>query len=655
MENAAGEPLLNLGRYEVVRELGKGAMGIVYLAKDPLIGRLVALKTIRLSPNTDDEETREFQQRFIREAQAAGILSHPCIVTVHDIGQDDESGISFIAMEYVEGPNLKEMIQQGKPLDFNEIGEIVAQVAEALDFAHAKGIVHRDVKPANIILCGPSRIKITDFGIAKIASSVANLTSTGQFLGTPNYMAPEQIKGTPVDGRTDLFALGIVFYECLTRRKPFGGDSLTSISYKIVHEPFLLLREVNPDIPEGFEAIVAKCLAKEPANRFQRGKDLAEAIRRVLKGEPAVPEPFLRADTLIARDPEERIQTMELPFPEAGGAPPPGLLSSAVQQTGGRARRVLAGTLPGVRAKLTRIPRLSLRTRLPVPVFAGIVGLLSLLVGLTLFSLYRQRVYVPAVDARRESQVQEEKRLRVEAEELLRAGNVEGGYAKYLELQRVAPNSRWVRDRIAKLERIRLADMTYKQRIEEAAGKLQLGKDLYDQKKFGDAIPMFEEAFHLNPNLEDAVNYLRMTREQLSMQQMHTEKQAPMLGTTSTRATPLPAGTSRTLTQPSGLQTLFNSPIADGYIAVKMNGNSLVQENLWEQQRRGLTRKKNPRSIDVYTEIVPQTADLDVWVVIPSLQISEHRVVHTAFQPGVVHKLIVTLDAPTRRLQFQLT
>ncbi|HWS70564.1 MAG TPA: serine/threonine-protein kinase, partial [Thermoanaerobaculia bacterium] len=259
---------MKLGRYEIVRELGKGAMGIVYLAKDPLIGRLVALKTIRIAAHADDDEAKEFQQRFIREAQAAGILNHPAIVTVHDIGQDDTTGTSFIAMEYVEGQNLKEVLSQGRTLSFEQIGDIILQVAEALDFAHSKGIVHRDVKPANIILIEGNRAKITDFGIAKIASGGANLTSTGQFLGTPNYMAPEQIKGAPVDGRTDLFSLGICLYECLTRRKPFGGDSLTSISYKIVHEPFPPLHEINPQIPDGYEDVVANCLAKDPSKRY---------------------------------------------------------------------------------------------------------------------------------------------------------------------------------------------------------------------------------------------------------------------------------------------------------------------------------------------------------------------------------------------------
>src|SRR2546423_3784620 len=301
---------VKLGRYEVVRELGKGAMGIVYLAKDPLIGRLVALKTIRAAMHADDDETKEFQQRFIREAQAAGILTHPSIVTVHDIGVDEPTAVSFIAMEYVEGQNLKEVLAQGRPLPFEQVGDIIAQVADALDFAHAKGIVHRDVKPANIILIDGNRAKITDFGIAKITSG-GNLTTTGQFLGTPNYMAPEQIKGAPVDGRTDIFSLGICLYECLTRRKPFGGDSLTSISYKIVHENFPPLLEINPQIPDGYEDVVAHCLAKDPSKRFQRGQEVAAALRSVVRGErPARAEPLLDDITVVTRD-RERLPTIE--------------------------------------------------------------------------------------------------------------------------------------------------------------------------------------------------------------------------------------------------------------------------------------------------------------------------------------------------------
>jgi len=266
-----------LGRYEVLNELGKGAMGVVYLAKDPVIGRLVAVKTIRTSQmGDDDSESREFRERFVREAQTAGILSHPNIVTIHDIGEDTESRTSFIAMEYIEGRNLKTLLADKKKFTWDEVADLIAQIGEALDYAHRKGIIHRDVKPANIILTTDGKVKITDFGIAKVASS--NLTTTGQFLGTPNYMSPEQVSGAPVDGRSDIFSLGVVLYEMLTNRKPFQGDNLTAISYKIVHEDFTPPGDLSPEVPHEFNPIVARAMAKDPWNRFQRGKDMALAL-----------------------------------------------------------------------------------------------------------------------------------------------------------------------------------------------------------------------------------------------------------------------------------------------------------------------------------------------------------------------------------------
>ncbi|MBL8112600.1 MAG: protein kinase [Acidobacteria bacterium] len=259
----------------MVRELGKGAMGIVYLGRDPVIGRLVALKTIRVAVD-DDAEMREFSERFLREAQAAGILSHPNIVTVHDVGEDPGTKTTFIAMEYVEGKNLKQLLQEKTPYPFERVAEIIGQVAEALDYAHRKGIVHRDVKPANIIITPEGQVKITDFGIAKIEKS--NLTSTGQFLGTPNYMSPEQVTGETVDGRSDLFSLGVVLYELLTRKKPFTGENLTSISYKIVHESFTPPETYDAALPPEFGPILQKALAKDPAVRFQRGNDFALSL-----------------------------------------------------------------------------------------------------------------------------------------------------------------------------------------------------------------------------------------------------------------------------------------------------------------------------------------------------------------------------------------
>jgi len=262
-------------RYEVERELGKGAMGVVFLGRDPVIGRRVALKTIR-ADGDDSSDTREFTERFLREAQAAGTLSHPNIVTIHDVGEEVETGTSFIAMEYVEGKNLKQLLKDKVSFSYDRIAEIVISVGEALDYAHRRGIVHRDVKPANIILTTDGTVKITDFGIAKMESS--SLTATGQFLGTPNYMSPEQVTAEIVDGRSDLFSLGVVLYELLTKKKPFAGDNLTSISYKIVHEEYPSPQTYDAAIPADFNPILARALAKDPAARFQSGRDFVKAL-----------------------------------------------------------------------------------------------------------------------------------------------------------------------------------------------------------------------------------------------------------------------------------------------------------------------------------------------------------------------------------------
>src|SRR4051812_45993533 len=432
---------MKLGRYEIVRELGKGAMGIVYLAKDPLIGRLVALKTIRPSSHADDEDTREFQQRFVREAQAAGILNHPSIVTVHDIGQDEPTGMSFIAMEYVEGQNLKEVLAQGRPLSFEQAADIIAQVAEGLDFAHAKGIVHRDVKPANIILLEGNRAKITDFGIAKITSGAANLTTTGQFLGTPNYMAPEQIKGTPVDGRSDIFSLGICLYECLTHRKPFGGDSLTSISYKIVHEPFPPLQEANPTIPDGFADVVGFCLAKDPVKRYQRGKDMANALRAVIRGERPTRsnEPLFADATVVTRADREKQMTIEIPFPEAQSAAAPGEASPQLDTNPAAAKPAAATaakpvtktksaavdwkkTWNGLVASAPGLRKLSWKSRINPIVFAAIAAIPLIVLAVVMLVMRSKQVAVPVVDKVAEAKVAKERKLRIEANRVLHEG-----------------------------------------------------------------------------------------------------------------------------------------------------------------------------------------------------------------------------------------
>jgi len=258
-------------------------MGVVYLAKDPVIGRQVALKTLTLP--TDPEEIEEFHQRFLREAQAAGILNHPGIVTVHDAGVDEKTGLSYIAMEYIEGRSIKDLQASSYAFTYSEVARIGNAIAAALDYAHSKGVVHRDIKPANIIITTQGNVKITDFGVARLESS--NLTATGQFIGTPNYMSPEQITGTELDGRSDLFSLGVVLFELLAGTRPFVGSSLTEVSYKIVHGPRPIPSQARPGVPPAFNPIVLKLLEREPEKRYARGADAAkalDALRRVLTG-----------------------------------------------------------------------------------------------------------------------------------------------------------------------------------------------------------------------------------------------------------------------------------------------------------------------------------------------------------------------------------
>ncbi len=681
-------PQLKLGRYEVVRELGKGAMGIVYLAKDPLIGRLVALKTIRPAAHSDDDDTKEFQQRFVREAQAAGILNHPSIVTVFDIGQDEVSGVSFIAMEYVEGQNLKEVLSQGRPLNFDQIGDIVAQIAEALDFAHSKGIVHRDVKPANIILLDSYRAKITDFGIAKIASGVSNLTSTGQFLGTPNYMAPEQIKGTPVDGRTDIFSLGICLYECLTRQKPFGGDSLTSISYKIVHESFPPLHEINPRIPDGYQDIVALCLQKEPAKRYQRGKDVAAAIRALIRGEIPLrpPDPALEEATIITNSRERPpVPTLEIPFPEAASVGTDAYsATTAAAVAAAEANAEAAGPMPasGTQRK-TRpaTPDFMRRTldgvrayplwRLPIlpAVFFSIIAVAGLLLVLSVYSIRKKVPDVPKVDTFQEARVAKERKLRLEAEKALREGRVTDAYAKYAELNKLAPSSAFVNTVMEKLSRIRQQDEITRQQAAQAKQFFDQGMSLYNSKQYGPAIEAFQQSFHLDPNSEETAKFLKLAQQgdeavrQAKVEALRT-KTLPKTGTqatqTQTTQTPAPGkrivpGPVATGQQPAGLvqfTTYFNSPIADGYVMVKVGVDVVAHENLYEERR--LFHRHVNRIVNTSVTIAPKNTDVEIWVVIPSQQINEHSKIRGNFAPGSAHRLVVNLDARTKQFTYQL-
>jgi eukaryotic-like serine/threonine-protein kinase len=276
LANAGVKP--TLGRYEVSGELGRGAMGVVYKGEDPKIHRTVAIKTLRLS-DFEEDVVGELKERFFREAESAGLLAHPNIVTIYDCGEEHD--LAYIAMEYLEGEDLDKFTQKGSLLPLRDTLFIVAHVAEALDYAHSKGIVHRDIKPANIMRLRETKdIKVTDFGIARITSS--SKTKTGVVLGTPSYMSPEQVAAKKVDGRTDIFSLGVVLFEMLTGQKPFDADSLTSLMYKIAREQHPAPRSINPRIPQIVEKIIDKALEKDPGKRYQKAGMMAEHLRKVV-------------------------------------------------------------------------------------------------------------------------------------------------------------------------------------------------------------------------------------------------------------------------------------------------------------------------------------------------------------------------------------
>ena len=635
-------------------------MGIVYLAKDPLIGRLVALKTIRPAANYDDDEAQEFQQRFIREAQAAGILNHPSIVTVFDIGQDEPTAMNFIAMEYVEGSNLKEVLAQGRALSFDQIAEIIAQVGDALDFAHSKGIVHRDVKPANVILLDGTRAKIMDFGIAKIASGGANLTTTGQFLGTPNYMAPEQIKGTPVDGRTDIFSLGICLYECLTRRKPFGGESLTSISYKIVHEPFPPLHEINPQIPEGFEEVVSMCLAKDPAKRYQRGRDLANALRAIARGEkPRRPEPLLNEETVITHD-RERIPTIDMPFPEAAaGAAAQSLNTQAAR---GNAASVGSATGKGALDKfnltMSRVkahPKLG--RKIPLPLAVSIVFLLVAGLLAAVVTIRTRQVAVPVVDSAAAELRERERQLRIEGNELLQQGKVRDAYDRFEELARIAPNSPAVNILLQKISAMRTQEDMGRAQVILARQKLSEGIALYNEKKYAQAILALQTSQALNPSDPEVDRYLEMAQqEQTRIDSARMARETPKAtpgGVRKAGGAVAGDGGRAAGVQAAQLTTQFTHPFNEGYIIVKAGAETLLQEQLSEVTGRFIKRR-NPRAVNITRDLTPKNADLQVWVVVPGQRINEHHSVPHNFRPGSSQRLLITYNAQSKSFGYQL-
>ena len=279
LEGGGGAEKPMLGRYQIEKELGKGAMGVVYLGKDPKIGRVVAIKTMALAQEFEADELVEVKERFFREAETAGRLSHPNIVTIYDCGEEHD--LCYIAMELLKGKDLVPYTKPDNLLPIEKVVSVIARVADALGYAHSQNIVHRDIKPANVMFeLESDSVKVADFGIARITDS--SKTKTGMVLGTPSYMSPEQLSGKKVDGKSDLFSLAVSLYQMACGKLPFEGDSMAQLMFRIANENAPDILTINPSLPPALVAFLEKSMAKEAEQRYQTGEEFATALRATL-------------------------------------------------------------------------------------------------------------------------------------------------------------------------------------------------------------------------------------------------------------------------------------------------------------------------------------------------------------------------------------
>jgi serine/threonine-protein kinase len=302
------QTLTQIGKYRIERELGRGAMGVVYKAFDPVVERMIAIKTIRL----DVEDAEELVKRLRREAKSVGQLEHPNIVTLYDAGET--GGLFYLAMQFIQGETLQDRLTRQRWFALKEVQELFRQICAGLDYAHQRGVIHRDIKPANIMITNDGTVKLTDFGIAKMAG--AGTTSAGLIVGTPSYMSPEQALGRPLDGRSDIFSLGCILYELVTGEKAFPGQNVTTVMYKIVHEAPTPLAALQPGVDPAVEALVLKALAKNPDERFQSCSELSTALELYLtKAHASMPKTSVAGD--VPAPPPKAAVPQPLPTPAA--------------------------------------------------------------------------------------------------------------------------------------------------------------------------------------------------------------------------------------------------------------------------------------------------------------------------------------------------
>ncbi|MCP3962814.1 MAG: protein kinase [bacterium] len=624
----SGQTPEKLGRYEILDELGKGAMGVVYLGRDPLIGRQVALKTFHLGYSAGDQELEQFRTRFLREAQSAGILNHPNIVAIHDVAVDPD-GDFFIAMEYVQGTDLKLLMQRQGRFDPRFTIDIVAQIAEGIGYAHSKGVVHRDIKPANIILTADKQAKITDFGIARVETS--NLTMEGQLLGTPNYMAPEQIQGKEVDHRADIFSLGVMLYELVTGQKPFAADNLTAVTHRIVFEPFMPPDQIVQGLPPGITAVLDRALAKDPAARYDRGVEMANDLRAIL--DPAsAPPPAARTGSFLeagppAAQPMTTADGTVVATPQGTVAPPvatqpadPHMTPQPLAQPPAAPQQVLPPVVFPQEAAgpdtpdVPPAPGRGFLSRPPVVrmalVAVSVLAVSLVAAGAARMAVKDEEVLPQGQDPKLQRQLRLLPHLK-EGRALLDAGDPSAALDAFEAALALAPenrNLRRLRDqaqrKVLQVDGIDLEEEYVTERIEAAREALR-------QRDYPVTIRLAEEVLKVDPDHADGKELLASAREgQRRKEQVRARlSSAPP----STTAAPPPPATSTTPTAQATLAVDFFSEVSEGRLTI-FNG----QEKIFQQPfkfvsgKSGFMRRARKTSGSLKGNLTLPSGDLDL-------------------------------------------
>jgi serine/threonine protein kinase len=639
-----------LGRYEIVDEIGKGAMGVVFLARDPLIGRLVALKTFRIGYSVRDVELEQFRARFIREAQSAGILSHPNIVTIHDVVEESEEGLAFIAMEYVRGTNLKSLLQGDQPLSLPFVVDVIAQVADALDYAHSHRVIHRDVKPANILITADNRVKITDFGIARLDTS--NLTQEGQLLGTPNYMAPEQIQGKDVDHRADLFALGVVLYEMLTRHKPFQGENLTVVSHRIVYDHFTPPREFGREMPPGIEPVLNRALDKDPARRYQRAKEMVDDLRRV--GGTVGSEDLNETQSLAMIAP---ILTPPPPLADITGTLPPLPATAPPAAPPAQLAKAARSPKPAKLPKPPRPPRSGpLVSGRRLAVAGGSSALLLLLIGAALLLWLSWSTPTRDRDPKQDSAQSDFLVLVRMGDQLMRAGSPAQAAQVYRQAEGLAPERSAGRVRaLRQAAELQAQASGQLQGVEvDKAARLLEARTALDARRWDDAVTAANAVLTIDPLNPEAQQILAgaqsaqqsRAREQRAAASPRTQRRGP------SELTPLqpsfePAPTTQTaapepVARTYSLAVNFVTELPGAFVMVSANGRKIFQGSAGDRggffrRSRGSARTGGNFPLEA------GPVDVKVWVTPPG-KAAILKTLHNNFPGGGTRHLEIHLS-----------